>query len=112
MIAADTAAGMMRAFKDLPYPAALAASASIAATGLAQLSNAQSATKGGGNIASGGGDAGALDIDTGDQIGITSQDADSSGSREIVVRFEGDGSELTEALFNSMRAEEQSGVIG
>jgi hypothetical protein len=88
-----------------------AQAAAIAASGVTQLANLESASKGGGAISSTVNSAGA-EADTGDQIGITSQDADSSGSREIVVRFEGDGSELTEALFNSMRAEEQSGVIG
>ena len=50
MVVVDTAAGITRAFSDLPYPAALAASASIAATGIAQLAAINSASKGGGSI--------------------------------------------------------------
>jgi len=52
LVVADTAAGITRAFADLPYPAALAASVSIAATGAAQLSAINSASKGGGSSVS------------------------------------------------------------
>jgi hypothetical protein len=49
LVVVDTAAGISKAFAELPYPAALAASASIAATGVAQLAAIQSASKGGGS---------------------------------------------------------------
>ena len=49
LIIADTAAGIVRQFAELPYPAALATSASIAAAGAAQLATVQSTTKGSGS---------------------------------------------------------------
>ena len=49
----STATGIMNAFRDLPYPAALAASASIAATGAAQLATIRGTTLGGGGSPSG-----------------------------------------------------------
>lgn len=52
LVVVDTAAGISKAFAELPYPAALAASASIAATGVAQLAAIQSASKGGGSASS------------------------------------------------------------
>lgn len=53
IIIADTATGVMRAFATLPTYEAFAASAVIAATGISQLANLQSASKGGGNISGG-----------------------------------------------------------
>jgi len=59
MVVVHAAAGIMRAFADLPYPAALAASAGIAATGVAQLAAISSASSGGGgSIGRGGGGRG------------------------------------------------------
>lgn len=49
LIVADTAAGIARQFSDLPYPAALATSAAVAATGIAQLAAVNSSSMGGGS---------------------------------------------------------------
>jgi len=51
-IVAETAAGIARQFADLPFPAALATSAVVAATGIAQLAALNSASPGGGSISS------------------------------------------------------------
>ena len=73
LIIADTAAGIMKAFADLPYPAALAASASIAATGVAQLAAARSASKGGGSAPSVGGGGGGSAAGAGDPSPVLSE---------------------------------------
>jgi hypothetical protein len=53
MAVVNTAAGITRAFAELPFPAALAASAAIAASGVAQLASISSASSsGGGSVAS------------------------------------------------------------
>ena len=50
MVVVDAASGIVKAFADLPYPAAIAASASIAAIGVAQLASISSASSGGGSV--------------------------------------------------------------
>lgn len=59
-IVAETAAGITRQFADLPFPAALATSAVVAATGIAQLAALNSASPGGGSISTPGGGAPAI----------------------------------------------------
>tara|TARA_R110002020_G_scaffold453005_1_gene667652 strand:+ start:2678 stop:4213 length:1536 start_codon:yes stop_codon:yes gene_type:complete len=54
LIVADTAAGIMRAYKEANFWVATGQAVIIAATGLAQLSNLNSASKGGGSIGAGG----------------------------------------------------------
>ena len=57
LVVMDTAAGVQRAFADSPFWVAIGQSAVIVANGIAQLSNIQNASKGGGNISSGVGSA-------------------------------------------------------
>ena len=49
----DTARGISRQFADLPYPAAIASSVAVAATGIAQIAAISSASKGGGGSVGG-----------------------------------------------------------
>lgn len=58
LVVVNAASGIMRAFADLPFPAAVAASAGIAATGVAQLAAISSASSSGGGSISGSGSGG------------------------------------------------------
>ena len=57
MIVANTASAVTRQFSDLPYPAALVTSGLVIASGVAQLANLSSSSKGGGSISSSAGAA-------------------------------------------------------
>ena len=113
LVVADTAAGITRAFADLPYPAALAASASIAATGAAQLSAINSASKGGGSSV---GSPSATSVDTSlpeETPELSINASDTSGSNQsIIIRFEGSGDDITEAIANNMKVMQVGGLLG
>ena len=97
----------------MPYPAALAASASIAATGAAQLSAVNSASKGGGSSVSSP-SATAIDASLPEETPELSVSAsDTSGSNQsIIIRIEGGGDEVTEAIANNMKVMQVGGLLG
>lgn len=112
LVVADTAAGIVRAFADLPYPAALAASASIAATGLAQLSAINSASKGGGSVAS---SSSAAPVDTTlpeetPELSIGAGDV-SGANQSIIIRIEGGGDDITEAIAKNIKVMQVNGTL-
>lgn len=115
LVVADTAAGIVRAFADLPYPAALAASAGIAVTGATQLANIASSSKGGGSVSA---PSPAPVTPESPQDALQSEDqfidaSDASGANEsvIVVRIEGGGDEITEAIANNIKVMQVSGTL-
>ena len=107
LVVVDTAAGISKAFAELPYPAALAASASIAATGVAQLAAITSASKGGGSTSS------AVPAETlPDEVPqLEAQNSDLDGSNQTVtIRFD-DSTELGVAFNNAIERSRQDGLI-
>ncbi len=107
LVVVDTAAGISKAFAELPYPAALAASASIAATGVAQLAAITSASKGGGSTSS------AVPAESlPDEVPeLEAQNSDLNGSNQTVtIRFD-DSTELGVAFNNAIERSRQDGLI-
>ena len=107
LVVVDTAAGISKAFAELPYPAALAASAGIAATGVAQLAAIQSASKGGGSTSS------AVPAEEAPQEAPTleAQNTDADGSNQTVtIKFD-DSTELGVAFNNAIERSRQDGLI-
>lgn len=107
LVVVDTAAGISKAFAELPYPAALAASASIAATGVAQLAAITSASKGGGSTSS------AVPAETlPDEVPqLEAQNSDTDGSNQtVVIKFD-DSTELGVAFNNAIERSRQDGLI-
>lgn len=107
LVVVDTAAGISKAFAELPYPAALAASASIAATGVAQLAAITSASKGGGSTSS------AVPAETlPDEVPqLEAQSSDTDGSNQtVVIKFD-DSTELGVAFNNAIERSRQDGLI-
>lgn len=107
LVVVDTAAGISKAFAELPYPAALAASASIAATGVAQLAAITSASKGGGSTSS------AVPAETlPDEVPqLEAQNSDADGSNQtVVIKFD-DSTELGVAFNNAIERSRQDGLI-
>ncbi len=110
LIVADTAAGVMMAFRSASNPyEAYANAAIIAATGLAQLSNLNSASKGGGNISSGGSSGATTSAPTSqpdfvpetDTLEFT--DSTSGGSQTQTIRFASDtGDALVDAIAEAL----------
>lgn len=112
LVVVDTAAGITKAFAELPFPAAAAASAAIATSGAAQLSAINSASKGGGSSASA---PSATTVDTSlpDETPELSVSAsDTSGSNQsIIIKFEGSGDDITEAIANNMKVMQVGGLL-
>lgn len=107
LVVVDTAAGISKAFAELPYPAALTASASIAATGVAQLAAITSASKGGGSTSS------AVPAETlPDEVPqLEAQNSDADGSNQtVVIKFD-DSTELGVAFNNAIERSRQDGLI-
>ena len=115
LVVVDTAAGISKAFAELPYPAALAASASIAATGIAQLAAIQGASKGGGGVSGGGGVVGAdTTAEPEETSTLNVSDTDASGesqSQQITIKIDSDDNELAVALNGILGKAKVSGAI-
>jgi len=109
IIVADTAIGVQKALAQ-QGAFGFASAAAIAASGIAQLANLESAAKGGGSI-SGSGAPAASDLEP-DLNTSTISAADASGSSsEVVVRFEGGGDEITDAIAKNLLQRKQDGAI-
>ena len=113
LVVVDTAAGISKAFADLPYPAALAASASIAATGVAQLAAINSATKGG---SGGGGGVSSAELPQEEEptSDVNVQTVDASGAGQaITITFasDGDSDELAVAMNGIINQAKVNGSI-
>ncbi len=107
LVVVDTAAGISKAFAELPYPAALAASASIAATGVAQLAAITSASKGGGSTPS----TVPAESLPDEAPELEAQNSDLNGSNQTVtIRFD-DSTELGVAFNNAIERSRQDGLI-
>ena len=109
LVVMDTAAGVQRAFAENNFWVALGQSAVIVASGLAQLSNIQSAGKGGGTI-SGGGGGGAVSSQAPQSDfapETTSLDvgtADAGGSQTIrVIMVDDSGNDLVTFISDAQR---------
>jgi hypothetical protein len=114
IIVADTARASMRAIADLGPIAGPLAAAAIAATGLTQLANLNGAERGGGSIS--GSSTAAVDTSIpeqaqeSDQILLSQSDTE-NGNQSVIIKFEGDGNEITEALAKSMKVMQRSGAL-
>lgn len=113
LVVVDTAAGISRAFAELPYPAALAASASIAATGIAQLAAITSASKGGGSSTSSVGSASSSYVEAEPTSNLSVSNSESDGSNQsFIIKFEsGDNDALATALNGIMSQAKVNGAI-
>ena len=97
LIIADTAAGIMRAYKESNFWVATGQAVLIAATGLAQLSNLNSASKGGGTISGGGSGGGPS------QAAIPQQQdfQQDTVTQEFSVNTIGEGTSVGDITFNA-----------
>jgi len=112
LVVVDTAAGISKSFAELPYPAALAASASIAATGVAQLAAIQGASKGGGSVSSSGTtSAPVADTQAEPTSSVTVSDSDVSGESQSKVIVAASADDIAIALNELMNGAKVSGVI-
>ena len=113
LVVMDTAAGVARAFSDSPFWVAVGQSAVIVANGVAQLSNIQSASKGGGSISGGVGGGGASSQQPDfqqDSTGLDFTDSDASGSTTNTITFSTDtGDELVDAIANALNKGQKEG---
>ena len=109
-IVASTAAGMMRQYKDLPYPAALATKAAIGLEGLAAWNAVDSESA----PSSAGG--GSVPVNTSQpeaeepQIGVTINDisAGELGSTRIIISTE-DGADIFDGISKGIQTSQESG---
>ena len=112
LIVADAAVAIMRQFKDLPFPAALASSAVIAATALVQLSDVMSASPGGGSV-SGTSSASATTTQQNFQEQTSSlelTDSSASGSQTGAVPFATDsGDEIMDVIARLLNERQELG---
>ena len=102
LIITNAAVGITRQFADLPYPAALASSASIAISAAAQLANLNSASSsGGGTVSSGGGGAAtpAQQDFQEETSSLDLTDSSASGSQALNITVP-DGDEIGQAIAN------------
>lgn len=106
LVVVDTAAGISKSFAELPYPAALAASASIAATGVAQLAAIQGASKGGGASPTASAASPVSASDNTSSANVSSTDASGKG---VSLQVSGDSGELIEAIVKALRVGELNG---
>ncbi len=116
LIVADAAVGVMRAFKDLPYPAAVAASVSIGLAAVSQLANLNSAQRGGGSVSGAGGavdlsppDISSGDINSGANLVATDASGASGGAQNITLEI--DGETIASIVYDNIAKLEQDGVI-
>jgi len=117
LIVADTAMAISRQFADLPYPAAIASSAAIAANGAIQLAAVNSSQKGGGTVSSPSASSSAGEaqqpsvtgeVEINESIGSGGQVSDVSNTVTITAE---DGDELAEAFASVMNKKINSGEI-
>lgn len=114
LVVMDTAAGITRAFAESNFWVALGQSAVIAASGLVQLSNINSAGKGGGTISTGtGGGAGSQAPQqefTPETAGLEVTDATVDGSNAQTIRFAVDsGDDLIDAISKALNKAQDEG---
>lgn len=114
LVIMDTAAGIQRAFAESNFWVALGQSAVIAASGLAQLSNIQSAGKGGGTISAGGGGGGisnqSQQASNDDIATLEFTDASATGSTTEQVTFATDtGDELMDVIADGLNKGQAEG---
>lgn len=110
LVIADTAAGIQRQFSDLPYPAALATSAAIAASGVAQLAAINSSDSGG-TISATTATATETAQDFEQQsasLELTEQTT--TGSQQLVISVP-DGDEIGEAIANWLTKAQREGRV-
>ena len=118
LIIADTAMAISRQFADLPYPAALASSAAIAANGVIQLAAVNSSSKGGGGSVSTPSSTGGAtateqasvtgEIEVNESIGSGGQVSDTSNTITVTAQ---DSDAVTMALADIVRDMINSGDI-
>lgn len=118
LIIADTAMAISRQFADLPYPAALASSAAIAANGVIQLAAVNSSSKGGGGSVSTPSSTGGAtateqasvtgEVEINESIGSGGQTSNTSNTVTITAE---DGDDLAEAFASVMNKKIASGEI-
>ena len=109
IIVADTAMGIQKAFAQLGAWGGPAAAA-IAVSGATQLANLEGASRGGGST----GTTGAIptSIPEQDQEEVLLSQSDSSGSNQsVIIRFEGNGDEVTEAIARNMTVLQRNGTL-
>jgi len=115
IIVADAAVGTIKAFRDLPYPAAIAAGVSINLSALQALQEVDSSGRGGGSVSAP--VSSALPQESAQQsqssdISILSSDAGSAGNNELRVTVNDDNaSDFAIALANLIQVEQRSGNI-
>lgn len=101
LVIADTAAGIVRAFADLPFPAAVAASTSIGIEGARQLAAINSASKGGGSSsapsAASSQDFSQSSLQDSSELSISSSDTNGS-NQAIILRVEADDSDVANSI--------------
>lgn len=107
LIIADTAAGIMRAYKESNFWVATGQAVLIAATGISQLSNLGSASKGGGTISGGAGGASSQPQQqqsfTPEESSIGLDFQSNEGSSTNTIRFDSNtGDQLIDALMGVM----------
>lgn len=111
IIIADTAIGITKAYAQGGIFGTASAIA-IAASGAAQLANLQSASRGGGS--SGVSAAPEIPESTGgpetSDLSLSASDV-SGGSSQFVIRFEGNGDEITQAIAKNMVVMNQDGTL-
>ena len=116
LIVADTAAGIMRAYKESNFWVATGQAVVIAATGLAQLANLNSAAKGGGSISGGGSSGGAssnfepqqqnFEPETSDlEVSATT---DTTRTQRLVISLE-DGTDLVDGIAQALDENQRQG---
>lgn len=110
LIVADAAVAVMRQFKDLPFPAALASSAAIAATAIVQLSDVMSARPGGGSVSGGGSGAQVPQQQNFQQetSSLELTDATSGGAQSFNINVP-DGDEIGQAIANWLNKAQEEG---
>jgi hypothetical protein len=114
LVVVDTAAGIMKSFSELPYPAALAASISIGINGAAQLAAINSATKGSTSTpSSSSSSAPSADTPMPEETStLNVSDSDQSGQNQaIVIKFESDDTETARFVSDIINKATISGDI-
>ena len=110
LVVMDTAAGISRAFAENNFWVALGQSAVIAANGITQLSNIQSASKGGGTISSGAGAPASQAPPQEDISTLELSEQDEASASVVTVRFATDsGDDFLDSLANSLNERNRNG---
>lgn len=108
----DTAAGITKSFADLPYPAALAASAQIATSGAVQLATISSASKG--SSSSSQTTAAQVNVEPEPSSELTISDNDVSGagnSQQLTIKIESDDTETARYISSILGTATVNGTI-